>query len=288
MEHLPVQLKIRNRQSHKGTYGSAYLFAGSEGMMGAALLSARSCMRSGLGLLTVHTAGCGYDIMQLGIPEAKCEPDTCSKYITTISVPQGIKSVGIGPGIGQSIDTANAIYDFLVKEKTAKHCLVLDADALNILAKNPEWFAMLPDQTILTPHPGEWKRLKEGIDKYKEKQQSVGAECNLPRVIIVFKDAYTRVVDINLSTGEEFASWTNTDHGHSGMAVGGSGDTLTGIILSLLAQDYAPMDAACLGVFIHSLAADIALEGQSEESWLPSDLIDSLGKAFRLLSQSQK
>ena len=288
MGQLPVKLKIRNRQSHKGTYGSAYLFAGSEGMMGAALLSARSCMRSGLGLLTVHTASCGYYIIQLGIPEAKCESDYCAKYITSIFVPQGIKAVGIGPGIGQNIDTANAIHEFLIKEKTEQHRLVLDADALNILSKNPDWFALLPEGTILTPHPGEWKRLKEGINIYKEKQQAEGKECKLPRVIIVFKDAYTRVADTDLSTGEEFASWTNTEHGHSGMAVGGSGDTLTGIILSLLAQDYAPIDAACLGVYVHSLAADLALEGQSEESWLPSDLIDCLGKSFSLLSQSQK
>lgn len=274
MEHQPVQLKVRNRQSHKGTYGSAYLFAGSEGMMGAALLSARSCMRSGLGLLTVHTAACGYDIMQLGIPEAKCEPDQCKSFITDINVPDAITAVGIGPGIGQNIETAEALHSYLLREekKANPHRLVIDADGLNILAKHPDWLNFLPEGTILTPHPGEWSRLRTALD-------SINISNNR-KIVIVYKDAYTKVVETDLTTLTDYCSWTNTEHGHSGMAVGGSGDTLTGIILSLLAQGYSSFDAACLGVYIHSLAADIALEGQSEESWLPSDLIACIGKAF--------
>lgn len=267
-------MKIRNRQSHKGTYGSAYLFAGSEGMMGAALLSARACMRSGLGLLTVHTAACGYDIMQLGIPEAKCEPDQCRSFITRMDVPDPITAVGIGPGIGQNSETADALHNYLLNEekKANPHRLVVDADGLNILAKHPEWLYLLPEGTVLTPHPGEWNRLRNALGTVEI--------CNNRKIVIVYKDAYTKVVETDLRTLSDYHSWSNTEHGHSGMAVGGSGDTLTGIILSLLAQGYSSFDAACLGGFIHSLAADIALEGQSEESWLPSDLIACIGKAF--------
>lgn len=274
MEHLPVQLKIRNRQSHKGTYGSAYLFAGSEGMIGAALLSARACMRSGLGLLTVHTATCGYDIMQLGIPEAKCEPDQSRSFITKMNVPDTISAVGIGPGIGQNIETAKALHNYLQNEaKNANpHRLVIDADGLNILARHPDWLNLLPEGTVLTPHPGEWNRIRTALDEV--------VVNNNRKIVIVYKDAFTKVVETDLPTLSDYRSWTNTSHGHSGMAVGGSGDTLTGIILALLAQGYSSFDAACLGVYIHSLAADIALEGQGEESWLPSDLISCIGKAF--------
>lgn len=315
-------LKVRERESHKGTYGSAMLFAGSDGMMGAALLSARACMRSGLGLLTVHTASCGYTVLQLGIPEAKCERDSSETHITRIEIPGNkvsycsalassasskIQAVGIGPGIGKHPETAEALHRFLIslsvkgnislsakenislsgkgnEELSKLPRLILDADALNILSDNPEWLRLLPERTIITPHPGEWKRIESAIN-------SLSDRTILPHLIIVFKGAFTRVADINLGDGKVFAEWTNTEHGHSGMAVGGSGDTLTGIILSLLAQGYEPYDAARLGVYVHSLAADLALINtdsvspenrgeQSEESWLPSDLIENLGRAF--------
>lgn len=262
------KLKIRDRESHKGTYGSAYLFAGCQGMMGAALLSARACMRSGLGLLTVHTPSCGYQIMQVGIPEAKCDADTCKTHITQMEVPANISAIGVGPGIGRNVETEGALHRLFVNEyeaemKGVNHPMVIDADGLNILAAHPEWISLLPKGTILTPHPGEWKRFGQNI--------------NIPndRIIVVLKGTYTKVY---CNTGEV---WTNTEHGNSGMAVGGSGDTLTGIILSLLAQGYDQNEAAKLGVYVHSYAADIALTKESEESLLPSDIIDSLGETFK-------
>lgn len=262
------KLKIRERESHKGTYGSAYLFAGSKGMMGAALLSARACMKSGIGLLTVHTPACGYNILQIGIPEAKCEADSCECQITHMDVPEGISAIGIGPGLGQDPETAEALHrlllneTFLLQKRGYARPMVIDADGLNILSSHPEWISLLPKGTIITPHPGEWKRF--------------GGNISLPNenVIVVLKGAYTKVY---CNDGEV---WTNTEHGNSGMAVGGSGDTLTGIILSLLAQGYSQNDAAKLGVYIHSYAADIALEKESEESLLPSNIIDSLGETF--------
>lgn len=267
---MKIEIKNRNRDSYKGTYGAAYLFAGSRGMMGAALLSARACMRSGIGLLTVHTAACGYPILQLGIPEAKCEPDFSESHITDISVPDKINAVGIGPGIGQSPETVDALAKFIQAEKCLAgnaHRLVIDADGLNILAANPKLAELLPQGTILTPHPGEFKRLKNSIPDLEK----LG-------LVLVLKSAFTEVIDS--ATGEK---WKNTEYGNSGMAVGGSGDILTGIILSLLAQGYEPFSAACTGVCLHSLAADIALENQSEESLLPSDIIANLGNAFKTL-----
>lgn len=254
--------RLRKAESHKGDYGRALLVAGSQGMMGAALLSARACMRSGVGLLTVRVPRCGYDILQLGIPEAKCDCDKDSQHHTHIIVPQDTEVIGIGPGLGQATETQEALHQLL--QQWGKP-MVLDADALNILALHPLWLPLLPSGSILTPHPGEMKRL--GVDP-----QTLATRHN---VVVVLKGHHTHLYT---PSGETFV---NTLHGNAGMAVGGSGDVLTGIILALLAQHYTATEAANLGVWLHAYAADIAIsEGQSMESLLPSDIISHLGQAF--------
>ena len=255
-------LKSRQPDSHKGDYGRALLVAGHKGMMGAALLASRACMRSGVGLLTTRVPACGYEIIQLGIPEAKCDCDPCEDHHTKIEIPKDTEVIGIGPGLGQNKETQDAMYHFLKQKPQLP--MVLDADALNILALHPEWIELLPVGTILTPHPGELKRLS--VDPYElVKKQDL---------VFVLKGHQTRII---ASTH----SYINTLHGNAGMAVGGSGDVLTGIILALLAQHYPPIQAATLGVWIHAYAADIALaDHNSMESLLPSDIITHLGEAF--------
>lgn len=253
-------LRPRPANSHKGDYGRAMLVAGSRGMMGAALLSARACMRSGVGLLTVRVPSCGYDILQLGIPEAKCDCDTHPEHHTHIDIPAGTEVIGIGPGLGQHAETQQALYELLLSSRG----LVLDADALNILALHPDWLELLPPGTILTPHPGEMQRLGGDPRRLAEKY----------RLVVVLKGHQTQVFTPD-------GQFTNTLHGNAGMAVGGSGDVLTGIILALLAQHYPPEQAAALGVWLHALAGDLALaDGNSMESLLPSDIIGHLGAAF--------
>lgn len=260
-------LKTRDPFSHKGDYGRASLIAGSKGMMGAALLSARACMRSGVGLLTVHVPDCGYAIMQLGIPEAKCQADAHPTHITDIEIPTGTEAVGIGPGIGQHAETQQALHQLLLRHPQIP--MVFDADALNILAENPEWLALLPKGSILTPHPGEMKRLALEPEEMAEKHQ----------VVVVLKGHHTRIF---VPQGEGVKVYENTQHGNAGMAVGGSGDVLTGIILALMAQHYTAEEAAVAGVWLHALAADLALADEgSEESLLPSDITSHLGRAFR-------
>lgn len=258
--------KPRVADSHKGDYGRALLIAGSKGMMGAALLATRACMRSGVGLLTTRVPACGYNILQLGIPEAKCDCDTCETHHTQMVVPNGTEVIGIGPGLGQHPETQKALYDLL--SATPKLPMVLDADALNIISLHPEWLALLPAGSILTPHPGEMARLGLNPIDLAERYQ----------VIVVLKGHQTRIIH---PQSRLEGCYLNTLHGNAGMAVGGSGDVLTGIILALLAQHYAPTVAAALGVWLHALAADIALaDHNSMESLLPSDIIAHLGEAF--------
>lgn len=259
-------LKTRDPFSHKGDYGRASLVAGSVGMIGAALLSARSCMRSGVGLLTVHVPECGYAIMQQGLPEAKCQADQHYTHHTYVEVPLGTEVVGIGPGIGQHVQTQWALHRLMLMNP--KIPMVLDADALNILAENPHWFPQIPKGSILTPHPGEMKRL--GTDPAE-----LAAQYQL---VIVLKGHHTCIY---VPTDNTAQMYENTLHGNAGMAVGGSGDVLTGIILALMAQHYTAKEAAVIGVWIHALAADLALaDGNSVESLLPSDIISHLGAAF--------
>ena len=273
MQQLPVTetlisewLKTRDPFSHKGDYGRASLVAGSVGMIGAALLSARACMRSGVGLLTVHVPECGYTILQQGIPEAKCQTDQHYTHHTYIELPPGTEVVGIGPGIGQHVQTQWALHQLILLNPTVP--MVFDADALNILADNPQWFPQIPKGSILTPHPGEMQRL--GADPAE-----LAAQYQL---VIVLKGHHTRIY---VPTGDTVQVYENTLHGNAGMAVGGSGDVLTGIILALMAQHYSAKEAAVIGVWIHALAADLALaDGNSMESLIPSDIISHLGAAF--------
>lgn len=288
-------LQPRSRFDHKGSNGSACLVAGSRGMMGAALLSARACMRSGVGLLTVCAPACGYDILQLGVPEAKCLCDTRGDFVSSLSfVDTSFSAYAIGPGLGTRSETADALHRFLSE---VKRPMVLDADALNLLSAHPEWFSLLHRNVVLTPHPKEADRLiraalaagllRDRSGSFRSpalpdhlsgyaRLQWVRALAQELHVVILLKGTYTAVC---LPSGEV---WFNTEHGNPGMAVGGSGDALTGIILAFLARGYRVQDAACLGVYLHALAADEAWEqGESYESLLPSDLIRSLGAAFR-------
>lgn len=259
-------LKNRDPFSHKGDYGRASLVAGSIGMIGAAILSTRACMRSGVGLLTVHVPECGYAIIQQSVPEAKCIADEHYTHHTIIEIPLYTDVIGIGPGIGQHVQTHWALHSLMLNYP--KVPMLFDADALNILAYNSHWFPQIPKGSILTPHLGEMKRL--GLEP-QEMAERYG-------VVVVLKGHHTRIF-----VPEEggFLVYENTLHGNAGMAVGGSGDVLTGIILALMAQHYSAKEAAVIGVWIHAFAADLALaDGNSMESLLPSDIISHLGAAF--------
>ncbi len=263
----------RNKFSHKGTYGHSLLIAGSEGKMGAAVLSAKANLRAGSGLLTVHLPLCGLNIMQASLPEAMCSTDDNNSYFTALPELSG-KTIGIGPGIGTEKGTQNAFHQLL---KKANASMVIDADALNILSQNPNWINLIPQNSILTPHPKEFERL---VGSWANDFERLEIQRNFSirhQVILVLKGAHT---SISSPDGNIFFNST----GNNGMATAGSGDVLTGILTALLAQSYPSLHAAVLGVYIHGLAGDLALNAQSLESLTASDIIDNLGNAFKQLN----
>jgi NAD(P)H-hydrate epimerase len=268
-------LKPRKRFSHKGDFGKALLIAGSKGKMGACVLAGRAAMRGGLGLLTVHVPRIGYGIIQTASPEAMVSLDKDEELFSSVPDLQGYNSIGIGPGIGTHAKTIKAFRQLL---ETSNIPLVIDADALNIISENKEMIQLIPKESILTPHPGEFRRLvgdwENDFDKLeKAKQLAATARC-----IIVLKGAYTAIIT---SEGDIFFNST----GNPGMATGGSGDVLTGILTALLAGPHSPNEAALLGVHLHGLAGDRAAASLGMEAMIASDIIDHLPEAFKKLER---
>lgn len=261
----------RKRFTHKGTYGHALLVAGSRGKMGAAQLAAKACLRSGAGLLTVHVPKCGEEILQIALPEAMVEADTHDDVFTQAPDVTGYAAVGIGPGLGQQIETAVALDELLA---SIAEPVVLDADALNLIAANPDLLEKVPERSILTPHPKEFDRLAGASFSAYERLQRARQYAKEHSVCVVLKDAYTAICTM------EGNVYVNVG-GNPGMATAGSGDVLTGIILGLLAQGYDPETAAVVGVFLHATAGDIAAKHWSEWGMISGDIVDCLGSAFK-------
>ena len=255
--------------THKGIQGHVLIIGGSYGKIGAVCLSAKAALKSGCGLVTAFIPKCGYQILQTAIPEVMVLTDSKKNYISKITFDIQPQAIGIGPGIGQDEATEKALYNFIKNNKTP---LVLDADALNILSKNKSWFTILPHKTILTPHPKELERL---IGKWSSEEEKFDKAISLSLqydVIIVMKGATTYIIDCE-------TVYKNTT-GNAGLATAGSGDVLTGMISSLLAQSYEPVHAAILAVYLHGLTADIALPKTGFQSFIASDIIVHIGQAF--------
>lgn len=264
------QLKTRKKFSHKGTYGHVLLIAGSYGKIGAAVLAAKACLRSGSGLVTVHIPKTGYEIVQTAFPEAMISIDQSDLIFTNVHDVENYTSVGIGPGIGTKQNTKKGLsnlFNYVSKP------MVIDADALNIISEQKDLLNKVPANSILTPHPKEFERLvgktTDGIERI---QTQIGFSVKY-KVYLVLKGAHTSI------TCPDGSCYFNST-GNSGMASAGSGDVLTGIILSLLGQAYEPKYAAIIGVYLHGLAGDIASEKIGQEALIASDIIDHLGKAF--------
>ena len=265
--------KPRKKFSHKGNYGHAALLCGSYGMMGAAVLSARSCLRSGVGKLTCYTPECGYDTLQSTVPEAMCIVSG-EKYIASADGIGVFQSVGIGPGIGKFASHAKMLRSIFTDIKKP---LLIDADALNMIADNVELIDLIPAGSVLTPHPGEFERLfGKTHDDFERLQLALRKSSEL-KVYIVLKGQYTFI------STPEGKGWFNST-GNAGMATAGSGDVLSGFITGLLAQGYPPLQASLIGVYLHGLAGDIAAQRFSPEAMISGDIVDCLGDAFKLIS----
>ena len=265
--HLPERLPF----TAKRDYGSVLLMAGSKGMMGAAVMASKSVMKSGAGLVTVHTASSGYQIMQTAVPEALFEPDRNENFITDMHPHHTHQVVAVGPGIGSHNATIDALEQLL---KNSGAPLVLDADALNCIAKRPALLSLLPPYTVITPHAGEFDRL---FGEHQSAESRLRKAIEMARhynIIIVLKSHYTACVRPG---GKVFFNST----GNPGMATAGSGDVLTGIISSFISQGMRPEIAASVGVYVHGLAGDIAAEELGEYGVTASDVSDYVGRAIK-------
>ena len=208
--------------------------------------------------------------MQTSVPEAMSSPDHRARFWADVPDIQGYDSIGVGPGIGKAPETTVALQGLL---QVCEKPMVLDADALNLLSENPGWWDLIPKNSILSPHPKEFERLfgKSENDFQRNDLQRVKAQEH--GVVIVLKGAHTAIA---CPDGE---CWFNST-GNPGMATGGTGDVLTGILTGLLAQGYSPKSAALLGVYLHGLAGDLAASTLSQEALTAGDLVDFLGRAW--------
>ena len=273
---MKAVLHQRTKYSHKGSYGHALLIAGSSGKVGAGLLGAKACLRTGVGLLSARLPMTSTELA-MAVPEAmfytmseeresQCNRSCFSDFESL----DGYNAIGVGPGLGKAQETVRALKRLITETPVP---LVMDADALNIMADNKTWLSFLPAKTILTPHPKEFERLFGSTSNSFERLELQRLMALKHNIIIVLKGAHTSIA---MPNGMVFFNST----GNPGMATAGSGDVLTGMVLSLLAQRYTPEEAAVLGVYLHGLAGDLAAEALGQEALLASDIIENIGKAY--------
>lgn len=269
LNEIKKRYKPISKFSHKGTQGHVLLIGGCFGKIGAMVLASQAALRSGCGLATVYAPKCGYEILQTASPEVMVITDENYHKITKIDFDFQPKAIGIGMGIGQEYETANAFHSFL---KTNTIPLIIDADALNILSEHQEWLKLLPKNSILTPHPRELERLIGSWEDDFEKIEKVKSFAKDNHLVVLIKGAYTLIID-------EKNVFVNSS-GNQALATGGSGDVLSGMITSFRAQGYSATDAALLGVYFHGRTADIAMKDMGYEGFIASDIIKYLGKVF--------
>lgn len=266
-------IKPRNQFNHKGNFGHALLIAGSTGKIGTAVLAARAALRTGVGLLTVHIPAKGNIILQSSVPEAMTTQDQDDDFFSGREIESFYTAVGIGPGLSQSPTTLSG-FEYVLNQSVKP--IVLDADALNMLASSPLLMSKVPAGSILTPHPGEFKRLVGEWSNDFDKLEKLKALATKLKSVIVLKGANSAIA---MPDGSIYFNST----GNPGMATGGSGDVLTGILTALLAQGYSTIDASLLGVYVHGLAGDLAAREIGETSLIAGDLVDYLPAAFKKL-----
>ena len=282
-EKMIALLKPLPKFLHKGAAGRVRLFAGSPGMMGAAALATKAAYRTGAGWVEVLTPKSEMQLLQMMVPEAivrdvdmNVTPDKDAKHnggAEDVSM-----TFGAGPGMGVSEAAATRLKDFL---KLQTQPVVLDADALNILSANPDLWLLVPKDAIITPHPGEFRRLAGGWENDHHRLQLQRSFAAQRQVIVVLKGAHTSIA---LPNGTVYFNVS----GNPGMATAGSGDVLTGIILGLLAQGLPPQESAILGVYLHGVAGDLAAADLGQRSVMASDITNAIPKALHKMELQAK
>ncbi len=275
-QDIRQMFRPRKKFSHKGTFGHTLLITGAKGKAGAAVMCSKACHRAGAGLVTAYVPSDLVDILQVATPETMVGIDSNASIISDIPTLCKYSAIGIGPGIGTDSITVAAVKKLL---QTAFQPLVMDADALNILAANPELMSLLPKNTIITPHLKEFERLFGRAEDSIRRIELLAQKAKEHNIIIVLKGAYTAICD---AYGNVYFNST----GNPCMATAGSGDVLTGVIAALLAQGYPPLDAARFGVYVHGLAGDIVAERVGLQGVIASDIIEALPFAFKKIADN--
>jgi len=272
-EEARVLYRPRAKFSHKGTYGHARLIGGSYGKIGAVALAARACLHSGVGLVTAWVPQCGYMPLQASVPEAMVQTAREAQYLSDFPAEGEGYTTGLGMGMGRLTETRQAFLGWLARQKQP---LLVDADGLNLLSEQPEALQTLPAGSILTPHPGELRRLIGPWTDDFEKLAKARDFASRHGCVLLIKGAHTVV----FFQGRGYVN----DSGNPGMATAGSGDVLSGMITGLLAQGYGPLQAALLGVYLHGRAGDLMLARTGFEALTASGIIEGIGPAFRELA----
>ena len=267
---LRTWLTPRPRNLHKGQAGRVLLVAGSTGMFGAAILSATAAMRGGAGIVHVHVPKDGVNPLHASVPEVLVQADMHPTYTTHIPIPKKLQAIAIGPGMGQQLPTAASLRRLF--NACQQHPLIVDADALNLMAQYAELLAALPADSLLTPHTGELLRLiGQWSDDY-DKLQRVQSFCKQHACTMLLKGAYTTIASAD-------TLWFNPT-GHVGMATAGSGDVLTGILLALRGTGRSTLKTAAMGAFLHGRAGELAAQHTGSYSLIARDIIKQLPAAF--------
>jgi ADP-dependent NAD(P)H-hydrate dehydratase / NAD(P)H-hydrate epimerase len=274
LKSIKKLVKHRDKFDHKGKFGHGLLIAGSKGKMGACILSARASLRSGIGLLTTQVPRSGYSIIQVAVPEAMAWIDSSDDHFSEYKEENQFDVIAVGPGIGQHNETRMALATLFERNKKP---MVIDADALNLLSVHSELQLMIPPGSILTPHTKEFERLVGSWSNDFDRLLKLKRFSKKIKSVVVLKGAYTSIA---CPSGSVYFNST----GNPGMATAGSGDVLTGILMSLLAQGYSAEEASLLGVYIHGLSGDLAVREKGISSLVSGDLVDFLPLAFKRLA----
>ena len=270
-DYLRPLLLRRKDDSHKGNYGHLLLVCGSDAYSGAAVLATGAALKSGCGLVTLHSPARALQAAVNRYPSAMLSEDPAGCFSVVPERLERFSAIAVGPGLGQAPETLSALQGLLQAARAASIPMVLDADALNLIAANPQLAAMIPAGSVMTPHAGEYRRLLHR-DPLPEEYASL---CGC---VTVHKGWHSRIVT---PSGEAYMNTT----GNAGMAKGGSGDVLTGLIGGLLARGYPAAPAALLGTWIHGFAGDCLSRECTPEAYSSLDLIEALYKGFKELYQ---
>ena len=273
--YLRPRLLRRADESHKGDYGHLLVVAGCQTMPGAAVLATGAALRSGCGLVTLHSTERALQAVVVRDPSAMLSEDPCACFSRMPVSMERYSAVAVGPGLGRSPETKEALLALLKTAGERRLPVVVDADALNLLSEVPDWLDHLPMGAVLTPHLGELRRLLPWSD-VEERDRLVQSLCASTGCTLVMKGFYTKVFT---PAGDCLVNTT----GNPGLAKGGSGDVLTGLLGGFLARGYASADAAALAVWLHGRAGDILTQERTAEAYSSSDLVGYLYRGFKEL-----